>query len=73
VLGVEERMRKLPGLFWMDADELAERTLTALDQQRVVVVPGQVNQLIAALARLLPDGAAGALSAAFSRRYRREP
>ena len=73
VLGVEERMRKLPGLFWMDADELAERTLTAMDQQRVVVVPGQVNQLIAALARLLPDGAAGALSAAFSRRYRREP
>ncbi len=73
VLGVEERMRKLPGLFWMDADALAERTLIALDQQRVVVVPGRVNQLIAALARLLPDGAAGALSAAFSRRYRREP
>lgn len=73
VLGVEERMRKLPGLFWMDADELAERTLAALDQQRVVVVPGRVNRLIAALAGLLPDGAAGALSAAFSRRYRRAP
>ena len=73
VLGVEERMRKLPGLFWMNADELAERTLVAIDQQRVVAVPGRVNQLIAALARLLPNGAAGALSAAFSRRYRREP
>lgn len=73
VLGVEERMRKLPGLFWMKADQLAEHTLVAMDQQRVVVVPGHVNRLIAALARLLPDGAAGALSGAFSRRYRREP
>lgn len=73
VLGVEERMKKLPGLFWMDAGELAEHTLQALDQQRMVVVPGRVNQLIAALARLLPDQAAGALSGAFSRRYRREP
>lgn len=73
VLGVEERMRKLPGLFWMDAAMLAERTVAALDQPRVVVVPGRVNQLIAALARLLPDGATGRLSAAFSRRYRREP
>jgi short-subunit dehydrogenase len=70
VLGVEERMERLPGLLWMDADLLARRTLEALEGDRVVIVPGAVNQAIAALARWLPEGAATALSSTFSRRYR---
>ena len=70
VLGVQEQMQRLPGLFWMDADELARQTLTALESHRVVVVPGAVNQGIAALARLLPEGVVTALSTTFSRRYR---
>ena len=73
VLGVEERMQRLPGLFWMDADDLARRTLTALEGQRPVLVPGSLNRTIAALARLLPESAAGELSAGFSRRYRSRP
>ena len=73
VLGVEERMQRLPGLFWMEADDLAARVLAALDGPRAVLVPGALNRAIAALARLLPDSAAGRLSAAFSRRYRARP
>jgi short-subunit dehydrogenase len=73
VLGVEERMRqRLPGLLWMNADELADRTVTALEGSRPVVVPGAVNRLIAGLADLLPEPATNALSTAFSRRYRQE-
>jgi short-subunit dehydrogenase len=71
VLGVDERMRqRLPGLFWMDTDDLARRTLEALEGTGTVVVPGGVNWLIASLARLLPDGAANVLSSVFSRRFR---
>ncbi|MCT0225478.1 SDR family oxidoreductase [Synechococcus sp. CS-1328] len=70
VLGVEEQMQRLPGLFWMDADELARQTLAALEGNQVVVVPGAVNQAITALARLLPEGVVTALSTTFSRRYR---
>ncbi len=73
VLGVEERMQRLPGLFWMDAADLAARVLAALDGQRAVLVPGGLNRAIAALARLLPESAAGRLSASFSRRYRGRP
>jgi short-subunit dehydrogenase len=72
VLGVEERMRRnLPGLLWMEADDLAQRALTALDGRRTVVVPGLCNRLIATLTRWLPEGPAGRLTTAFSRRYRR--
>ena len=73
VLGVEERMQRLPGLFWMDAHDLARRTLSVLEGQRAVLVPGALNRTIAALARLLPEAAAGRLSAGFSRRYRGRP
>ena len=73
VLGVQERMQRLPGLFWMDADDLARRTLSVLEGQRAVLVPGALNRTIAALARLLPESAAGRLSAGFSRRYRGRP
>ena len=70
VLGVQERMQRLPGLFWMEADQLAAACLQALQGRQVVCVPGAVNRLIAALAKVLPDAAGTALSSAFSRRYR---
>lgn len=73
VLGVEERMQRLPGLFWMEADDLAARVLAALEGRRPLLVPGGLNRSIAALARLLPDATAGRLSATFSRRYRGRP
>lgn len=73
VLGVEERMRRLPGVFWMEADALAQQALAALDGTAVVRVPGALNGLIAALARWLPQSWAVGLSTAFSQRYRGSP
>lgn len=70
VLCVEERMQRLPGLFWMETDVLVTQALMALNGSQVVVVPGWVNRCIAGLARLLPDPGAGWISTAFSRRYR---
>jgi short-subunit dehydrogenase len=70
VLGVQERMQRLPGVFWMDADDLATRTVMALDRSQPVLVPGVLNRSIAALARLLPENASARLSRVFSRRYR---
>jgi hypothetical protein len=69
-LGAQERIQQLPGWFWMEADDLARRTLRALEGQAVVVVPGLVNQAIALLARFLPEPLARQLSRRFSRRYR---
>ena len=69
-LGVQERMQRLPGLFWMEADDLAARVLRRLEGRGAVQVPGLLNGLIALLARLLPEGLAGGLSGGFSRRYR---
>ncbi|MFM7676727.1 MAG: SDR family NAD(P)-dependent oxidoreductase [Synechococcus sp.] len=71
VLGVEERMRRqLPAPLWMEADTLARHALRALEGEKVVVVPGRINQGLAALARWLPDPCVTALSSRFSRRYR---
>ncbi|MFN9619463.1 MAG: SDR family NAD(P)-dependent oxidoreductase [Synechococcaceae cyanobacterium] len=70
-LGAQERIKQLPGWFWMEADDLARRCLRALDGQAVVVVPGLWNQAIALLARLLPEPLGRWLSRRFSRRYRR--
>jgi len=70
VLGVQERMQRLPGLFWMEADDLAERTMLALAGRQPVLVPGLLNRSLAALASLLPQSVSARLSSAFSRRYR---
>ncbi|MBM5791547.1 MAG: SDR family oxidoreductase [Cyanobacteria bacterium M_surface_10_m1_298] len=70
VLGVEERMRRLPALFWMESAQVADRALKALDGSRVVVVPGLINKVMAALAMSLPEPLAVGLSSRFSRRYR---
>jgi short-subunit dehydrogenase len=71
VLGVEERMRRLPELFWMEADQVAAIAIRALAGSRVVVVNGWLNRLMAALATSLPEPMAVWLSSAFSQRFRR--
>ena len=70
VLGVQERMQRLPGLFWMEADDLATRIGMALERAQPVLVPGALIRTIAALARLLPENASARLSRTFSRRFR---
>ena len=73
MLGVEGRMPRLPGLFWWTVDQLVQWTERGLKGARVVLVPGQVNRVIAALAQYLPLRWANALSSAFSSRFRSRP
>ena len=52
---------------------LVRWTERALQGRQIVVVPGRLNRLIAALAHYLPLPWANTLSAAFSRRFRSRP
>jgi short-subunit dehydrogenase len=65
------RTASLPAPFWMEADDLAARSLAALDRGQELLVPGLLNRSLAALGRYLPDRLASRLSTGFSRRYRR--
>ncbi|KEF41923.1 MAG: hypothetical protein ER33_08655 [Cyanobium sp. CACIAM 14] len=64
------RTARLPAPFWMEAEDLADRCLAALDRGQELLVPGALNRGLAALGRYLPDRLAGTLSAGFSRKYR---
>jgi short-subunit dehydrogenase len=65
------RTARLPAPFWMEAEDLAARSLAALDRGQVLLVPGLLNRSLAALGRYLPDRLASSLSTGFSRTYRR--
>lgn len=54
--------RRIPGWLWMQAEDVVSASLHALSEDRVVVVPGLVNQAIVAGARL---GLAGFLLGSF--------
>ncbi len=54
----------------MNADEVAERGLQALERRKIVCIPGMLNQSIAALARLVPEGVATQIVRRFSKRFR---
>jgi len=54
-MGVQDKVDKLPGLLWMDADTVARQGYEAVMQGRPVLVNGKVNQAIAGLCKLLPD------------------
>ncbi|MCD9028541.1 SDR family oxidoreductase [Luteimonas sp. BDR2-5] len=56
VTGTRAAMSKLPPWMWLDADDVAETGLDALERgSRVVVVPGWRYRLLHALTRHLPD------------------
>ena len=54
VNGTRERVKKLPGYMWMDADEVARQGTDAMMRGDVLCVPGRVNAAIASAVRLLP-------------------
>jgi len=59
----------LPELLWMEADEVAEESLNALDGGPVLFVPGLGNRALSALVRLLPHAATRQITAAFGGRF----
>ncbi len=50
--------------------KVAERGLQALERRKIVCIPGMLNQSIAALARLVPEGVATQIVRRFSKRFR---
>ena len=63
VNGARERMsRAIPSWMWMGADEVAAAGYEAAEANRPLCVPGVHNQVLAALAKLLPDEWAMALT-----------
>ncbi len=54
VTGTRDRVNRLPGVMWMDADTVARQGLEAALQGKVVYVNGSVNKLIASAMRHMP-------------------
>ena len=58
-----ELQRRAPAWLWQGADAVAAAGYAAVEANRPICVPGAVNQIIAALSRLLPDAWTMALMA----------
>ena len=58
VMGVRDRVSRMPGFMWMTADAVAEQGYAAVMSNKPVLVNGAVNRTIAAIAKYLPDSAA---------------
>jgi short-subunit dehydrogenase len=54
VMGNREQVSKLPSFMWMDAAEVARKTIDAAERGQVVFIPGPPNRALAGLSRLLP-------------------
>ena len=63
--------RSTPRFMWQSAEQVAALAWRAVERNRPVCVTGAPNRAIAALMRLLPDGAAMRLIASHYRRDRR--
>jgi short-subunit dehydrogenase len=71
VSGARSLMNKLPRWIWLDADDVARAGIDALEQGRVVVVPGWRYKLICLAAKLLPSALLLKLMGRNSRKFRR--
>jgi len=60
-----------PGWMWQSADQVARVGYAAVEANRVRVVPGWRNTLLAALPRLLPDALALSIISGHARRLKR--
>ncbi|MBB4658068.1 SDR family NAD(P)-dependent oxidoreductase [Parvularcula dongshanensis] len=69
--GTRERMNALPGWMWMEAADVVEGSLDALEDGPVVYVPGGVNKALARFSRLIPRAAAERLMNRQSATFRR--
>ena len=68
VMGNREQVSELPSFMWMDAAEVARKTIDAAERGQVVFVPGAPNRALAGLSRLLPKALALKISAQVSKR-----
>ena len=71
VTGTRAQVSRMPKWMWMDAAEVAEAGIAAVERGDVVHVPGRANRLIRALTKHLPDRTALALVQRRSRDFRK--
>ena len=71
VNGTREEASTMPRWMWMQADEVVEGSLAALEDGPVVYVPGRVNRAVARTARVVGPERAAALLGKQSRKFRR--
>ncbi|HET6905973.1 MAG TPA: SDR family oxidoreductase [Rhodanobacteraceae bacterium] len=72
VTGAREKVSKMPGWMWMDADRVVREGLDAVERGAIVYVPGRVNRTIRRLFKLLPDRVGLKLIARRARHFRVE-
>lgn len=70
VNGMRERVSKLPGWLWLDADSVARQGIDAVERGRTRLVTGGANRAIAAASKYLPDAVARALVGSRSKEFR---
>ncbi|MGH8597497.1 MAG: SDR family NAD(P)-dependent oxidoreductase, partial [Gammaproteobacteria bacterium] len=71
VNGMRAEVSRLPRWLWMSAADVVSEGLAAVERDAMVYVPGRINRVIAAGARLLPARLALALIARPARDFRR--
>jgi uncharacterized protein len=71
VTGTRDRMNKMPGLLWLEADDVAREGYDAVMKGRSVVVNGAIYRLLVWLTGAVPRSLAGWVSGAAGRRYRK--
>jgi short-subunit dehydrogenase len=70
VNGTRARMGGIPKAMWMQAGDVVDGSLAALEKGPVVYIPGMQNKALATLARVLPLEAAAAVMSRQAMRYR---
>jgi short-subunit dehydrogenase len=71
VAGTRDRVSKLPGLAWMDAETVARQGVEAALRGQTVYVNGILNRAIEAAMRFMPKAAARGIMRGQAKRYRK--
>jgi len=71
VNGTRGQVSQMPKWMWLQADAVVNAAIAANEANQAAVVPGAANRAIAALVKLMPDGAALGLMRSQASRFRR--
>jgi short-subunit dehydrogenase len=71
VTGTRDRMNKMPGFLWLEADAVVREGYAAVMKGRAVVVNGAIYRVLIWLTGTLPRGLSRWVSGSAGRRYRK--
>ena len=70
VNGMRDKVAKLPKGIWLTSEQVARLGVEAVEAGRPRIITGRANNVIAALAKYLPDAVARALIGSRSKDFR---